>query len=248
MPPEKENEELEAQDKDAALEEELEEKEGAEDQESEGTEDQDSEADAEDEPGEEEEEKEEVKPKTYSQEYVTKLRNENAKGRIENRRLKEQGQPVIDPKTGKPVAPAPGQTGQYFDPRVDDMIIDTKVKELKGDPDLKGLFVNDQGEQIIDEDGVPFEERLLEKALELQWPIGELDALALKMGRGKLFGKIEQRAIDKTYKSLKKKKQDAGEKSGSSGKNAAPAEVKSIDDALDKTMEELGIKDISKLE
>ncbi len=238
-----ENGELEAPDK--SLEEKLDDAdESAEDQVSDAEKEasQDSDTDA------EEKEPEEVlkeEPKTYSQEYVEKLRRENAAARVENRRLK--GQPEIDPATGNPMAPAPGktpgpgQTGQFFDPRVDEMIVDNKMAQLKVDPDLKDLF------KEVDEDGVTFEQRLLEKAYNEQWPVGELDALALKMGKSKLFGKIEQKAIDKTYNSLKKKKQDAGEKSGTSGKNTAPAEVGNLDDAINKSMEELGVTDLSKI-
>jgi len=235
MPPEETNEELEAQD--VSLEKDLDDA-SAEDQASEAEEEsQDLETDAEEAPEEEEKEA----PKTYSQEYVEKLRAENAQRRIENRRLR--GQPDIDPNTGRPApGQAPGQQGQqgqYFDPRVDDMMVDRKMEQLKGDPDLKDLF------DEVDEDGVTFETRLLEKALDEQWPIAEFDALALKMGKSKLFGKIEQKAIDKTYKSMQKKKQDAGEKSVTSGKNTAPAEVENVDDAIARTMEELGVTDLS---
>lgn len=235
------NEELDAQNE-QSLEEKLSDEESAEDQVSDAEEekDQDSETDAED-------ESEELKdePKVYSQEYVDKLRRESAARRVENRMLK--GQPAIDPATGKPVTPAPGQVpgqgqqGQYFDPRVDEMIVDNKMAQLRVDPDLKDLFDG------VDEEGVTFEQRLLETAFEEQWPVKELDALALKMGKSKLFRQIERKAIDKTYKSLKKKKQDAGEKSGTSGKNTAPAEVENVDDAIEKTMEELGVTDLSKI-
>jgi len=131
--------------------------------------------------------------KTFSEEYVKALRAENARQRIENRTLRTQ----VNPQAGYDPQVQQGQQNQQYpqhgpiyDPRVDDMILANKLSEIKADPYFGELF------NEVDEEGITFEERLLEKALDLNWPLAELDALVFKMEKNKLLGKVKQKGID----------------------------------------------------
>ena len=198
----------------------------------------------------------EAEPKTFDEEYVKGLRRENAKHRRELRDLENSvpglvqgevkrilsGQGQVDPRTGQPAGqPAAGQPdqGKVFDPRVDDMLLSNKLTEIKADPYFKELFTE------TDEEGRTFEEKLLEKAVELSWPIGELDALVFKMEKSKLLGGVKQKGIDEAYKSMGTKAEGSADKGVSSGKSAQEGEVKTIDDAIEKTKKELGVSNIS---
>lgn len=201
--------------------------------------------------GKETEPKVDAEPKMFTEDYVKKLRTSEARTRVKLRQAEAQLSnrgPQIDPSTGQPVTPQVGSEGAYRDPRVDGLIaeqtdakLSSKLSEIKADPDFSEIY------DEVDEEGVPFEARLLEKAKELQWPIEQLDALALKMSRSKIFGKIKQRGIDEAYKSQSAKANGSAEKNVSSGKNVEAGEVDSIEDAINKTMKEKGITDLSNL-
>lgn len=181
-------------------------------------------------------------PKMYDETIVKALRAENAKYRVRAReaeeRLYNQGM-----QSQSQEYPQAGQIpqGPIYDPRVDDIILNSKLNEIKADPYFGELF------NEVDEEGITFEERLLEKALELQWPVSELDALVFKMEKNKLLGKVKQKGIDEAYKSISSKAQNSVDKSVSSGKNIENSEVNSVDDAVARAMKELGVTDITKL-
>jgi len=200
----------------------------------------------------------EVEPKTFDENYVKGLRAENARYR---RKLREtessipnivqsevqkilygnQGQQGYS-QTGQPYQPVQQrQTTQLYDPRVDDMLLSNKLNEVKADPYFKELF------NEVDEEGRTFEERLLETAVEKQWPIEELDALVFKMEKAKILGKSRQSAIDEAYKSMSQKAQGSAEKNVSSGKNVEEGEVNNVDDAVKKAMKEHGVTSLSDL-
>lgn len=177
--------------------------------------------------------------KTFSEEYVKALRAENARQRIENRTLRMQqvnSQAGYEPQEQDQQYP---QQGPIYDPRVDDIILNNKLGEIKADPYFSELF------NEVDEEGTTFEERLLEKALDLNWPVSELDALVFKMERSKLLGKVEQKAIDKAYKSMSSKSATSAERNVSSGKAVDNAEVKNLDDAIKKAMKEYGVTNLT---
>ncbi len=185
-------------------------------------------------------------PKMFDEEYVKGLRAENARYRTRARdaemRLGSQG-PVQTP----PAYPysnqlnQPPQAGPYYDPRVDDMILNNKLTEIKADPYFSELFAE------TDQEGRTFEQRLLETAIEKQWPVDELDALVFKMEKAKILGKTRQKGIDETYKSLKEKQQGSADKNVSSGKGVEEGEVETVDDAIKKAMKENGVTDLSSL-
>lgn len=174
--------------------------------------------------------------KTFSEEYVKALRAENARQRIENRTLR-QGQ--VNPQAGYEPQGQQGQPQPIYDPRVDDMILSNKLSEIKADPYFGELF------NEVDEEGITFEERLLEKALDLNWPVSELDALVFKLDRNKLLGKVKQKGIDEAYKSISSKAQNSVDKSVSSGKNIEDSKVESVDDAIKKAMKENGVTSLT---
>lgn len=200
-------------------------------------------------------------PKTFDEKYVKALRAENAKYRRQARdtensipgRVQQEIQRILygNQQQGNQQQGNQQQDyqqrqqnqqtrGQVFDPRVDDMLLSQKLNEIKADPYFAELFTD------TDDEGRTFEERLLETAVDKQWPIEELDALVFKMEKAKIFGKTKQSAIDETYKSMENKAQSSGEKNVSSGKNVEEGDVDSIDDAANKAMKELGVTDISK--
>ena len=122
------------------------------------------------------------------------------------------------------------------------MLLDQKLNSIKEDEYFKELFTD-----VVDENtGMTFQEKLLETASREGWPIKELDALAMKMERNKLLGGAKQRGIDETYKSLKEKREGSAVKNTASGKPVSTG-GETLDDALNKTMEELGVDDISKI-
>ena len=181
----------------------------------------------------------EPEPQVFSKEYVEALRQENARRRVENRTLREQQttwQPV-EPPIGQPVGPQ----GQVFDPRVDDMLLDKKLESIKSDPYMEEIF------KEVGEDGMTFEQRLLETAMEKGWPIDELDALAFKMEKNKLLGGAKQKGIDEAYKSLKNKGESSGEKTITSGKVVEKGDIDSLDDAIKESLKEHGVTDLSSL-
>ena len=176
-----------------------------------------------------------------------KVRREAAAARIEARTEREARQ-NLERQYGQPQAGYPQeQQGQpqgpqtYYDPRVDDMILANKMTEIKADPNFSELF------NEVDDEGRTFEEKLLEKAVDSQWPIAELDALALKMNKLKLFSKIKQKGIDEAYKSMSSKAQAVPERNVSSGAKVEEGEVKTIDDAVDKALKSHGVTDITQL-
>ena len=176
-----------------------------------------------------------------------KVRREAAAARIEARTEREARQ-NLERQYGQPQAGYPQeQQGQpqgpqtYYDPRVDDMILANKMTEIKADPNFSELF------NEVDDEGRTFEEKLLEKAVDSQWPIAELDALVFKMEKEKLLGRIKQKGIDEAYKSMSSKAQAAPERNVSSGAKVEDGEVKTIEDAFDKALKEHGVTDITKL-
>ncbi len=186
-------------------------------------------------------------PKMFDEEYVKGLRAENARYRTRARDLEMRlgsQVPVQNTPTGYPYSNQPNQppqAGPYYDPRVDDMLLNNKLTEIKADPYFSELFAE------TDPEGRTFEERLLETAIEKQWPIDELDALVFKMEKAKILGKSRQKAIDETYKSLKEKQQGSADKNVSSGKGVEEGEVETVDDAIKKAMKENGVTDLSSL-
>jgi len=187
----------------------------------------------------------EVEPevKTGEDEAIKKaLRGENARRRVENRELKARLADLESGKAPQQAAPQP-VPGQVYDPRVDDMLLENKINSIKKDEYFKELFTD-----VVDENtGMTFEEKLLETASREGWPIKELDALAMKMERNKLLGGAKQRGIDETYKSLKEKREGSAVKTTASGKPVSGGDDGSLEGALNKTMEELGVDDISKI-
>jgi len=204
-------------------------------------------------PGEEKEEGKAQETKTFDEDYVKALRKENARYRrlardteasIPNivqsevqRLLYPQGQG--SPQVGQPVQPT--QPEEFYDPRVDDILLSNKLSEIKADPYFSELF------NETDEEGRTFEEKLLEEAVAKSWPIAELDALAFKMEKEKLLGKVRQKAVDETYKSVSAKAASSGEKGVSSGKSVEEGEVENLDDAVKKAMKEHGVTNLSEL-
>ena len=202
---------------------------------------QEPEAEAEPALPEQPQEPEQQQPKTFDENYVKALRAENAKYRRMARdaeaRLYQppQPQPGQDPQVGQ------GQPQEYYDPRVDDLLLDRKISDIKADPYFSELFAE------VDDEGMTFQERLLERAAELQWPISELDALAFKMEKDKLLGKVKQKGIDEAYKSMSAKAAAAPERVVSSGATVTEGEVKNVDDAFNKAKKELGVTNLSNL-
>lgn len=200
----------------------------------------------------------EAEPKTFDENYVKGLRAENAKYRRQARDLESSIPKIVQnevnriiqgnqgqqgyPQAGQPYQPGQQQqTTQLYDPRVDDMLLANKLNEVKADPYFKELF------NEVDDEGRTFEERLLETAVEKQWPIEELDALVFKMEKAKILGKSRQSAIDEAYKSMSQKAQGSAEKNVSSGKNVEEGEVNNVDDAVKKAMKEHGVTSLSDL-
>lgn len=208
-----------------------------------------------------EETKEEKKETKYFDEnYVKSLRAESAKYRRQLREYQSSVQNIVaneiqkilagvapqteqmqSPMMGSPVSSVTPPNAQVYDPRVDDMILENKLNELRNDPYL-GDFFNE-----VDDEGVSFEERLLEEALQKKYPIDELDALALKLSKSKLFDKIKQKAIDETYKSLSKKASTSADVSTASTKNVVEEKIENLDDALKKAMKDLGVSSLSQI-
>jgi len=206
-----------------------------------------------------EEGKEEVKAqeaKTFDESYVKALRQENARYRRQlrdtessipnivqsevQRLLYPQGQQGQGyPQEGQPGQPT--QSGEFYDPRVDDIILGNKLSEIKADPYFSELFSE------TDEEGRTFEEKLLEEAVAKSWPISELDALVFKMEKNKLLGKTKQSGIDEAYKSMSSKSQASADRNVSSGKNVEEGEVKDVDDAVRRAMKEHGVTNLSEL-
>ena len=197
-----------------------------------------------------------AEPKTFDESYVKGLRAENARYRRQlrdtessipnivqsevQRLLYGQGQGQGSPQEGQPYQP-PQQEGPYYDPRVDDMLLSNKLNEIKADPYFSELF------NETDEEGRTFEEKLLEEAVSRSWPIAELDALVFKMEKEKLLGKVRQKAVDETYKSISAKAASSGEKGVSSGKSVEEGEIKNVDDAVKAAMKEHGVTNLSEL-
>ena len=201
-----------------------------------------------------EEGKEEVKAqeaKTFDEAYVKSLRAENARYRRQLRDTESSIPNIVQSEVqrllnsqnqqeqGYPQAGQP--QGEFYDPRVDDIILGNKLNEIKADPYFSELF------NEFDDEGRTFEEKLLEEAIAKSWPISELDALVFKMEREKLLGKVRQKAVDETYKSMQSKAASSGEKSVSSGKNVEEGEVKNVDDAVKRAMKEHGVTNLSEL-
>ena len=201
-----------------------------------------------------EEGKEEVKAqeaKTFDETYVKSLRAENARYRRQLRDTESSIPNIVQSEVqrllnsqnqqeqGYPQAGQP--QGEFYDPRVDDIILGNKLNEIKADPYFSELF------NEFDDEGRTFEEKLLEEAIAKSWPISELDALVFKMEREKLLGKVRQKAVDETYKSMQSKAASSGEKSVSSGKNVEEGEVKNVDDAVKRAMKEHGVTNLSEL-
>ena len=120
-------------------------------------------------------------------------------------------------------------------------MLSNKLTEIKADPYFAELFTE------TDEEGVTFEEKLLETAVEKQWPIEELDALVFKMEKTKLMGGVKQKGVDEAYKSMSTKAKGSAEKNVSSGKNVEEGKVDNIDDAVKAAMKEHGVTDLSNL-
>lgn len=184
-----------------------------------------------------------VAPKMYDEKTVKQLRDEAARYRIRAREAEQklnsqQYTPPAPQEYDQPFSSAPQQV---YDPRVDDMILSNKIVEIKNDPYFTEIFkeTNDLGET--------FEERLLEKAYELQWPVAELDALALKMGKDKILSGIKQKGIDEAYKSMSTKAATAPDRGVSSGKGVVEGDVNSFDDAFRRAMHENGVTDLTLL-
>jgi hypothetical protein len=189
-------------------------------------------------------------PKTFDENYVRGLRAENARYRRQLREteasipniVQSEIQRVLYPQGQQGQGyPQAGQPQEYYDPRVDDMLLAKKMGEIKADPYFGELFAE------VDEEGRTFEERVLETAVEKQWPIAELDALVFKMEKEKLFGRVKQKGIDEAYKSMSTKAQGSAEKNVSSGKSVEEGEVETIDDAVKKAMKEHGVTSLSEL-
>jgi hypothetical protein len=186
-------------------------------------------------------------PKVFPEDYVRGLRAENARYRRELRetqaRVNEityggQAPQVVPPS---PIGVVQTPTGQVYDPRVDDLILDRKLDAIKADPYFAEVF------NEVDDEGYSFKERLLMKAEELQWPIAEIDALAFKMEKDKIIGKAEQRGINKAYESMKTKAAAAPDRGVSSGKSVEDTNITSLDDAVKAAMKLHGVTDLSQL-
>ena len=189
--------------------------------------------------------------KTFDEAYVKSLRAENARYRRQLRDTESSIPNIVQSEVqrllnsqnqqeqGYPQAGQP--QGEFYDPRVDDIILGNKLNEIKADPYFSELF------NEFDDEGRTFEEKLLEEAIAKSWPISELDALVFKMEREKLLGKVRQKAVDETYKSMQSKAASSGEKSVSSGKNVEEGEVKNVDDAVKRAMKEHGVTNLSEL-
>jgi len=199
---------------------------------------------------------EKPQPKMFDEDYVRGLRAENAKYRRQLRdeqaRNQEQARPAypnINPYQ-QPTYPQAGypQGQQIYDPRVDailaeqeDARLNSKLSEIKADPYFGELF------NEVDEEGRTFEEKLLEKAAEAQWPIAELDALVFKMEKNKLIGRVKQKGIDEAYDSMKNKSAAAPERTVSSGKNVEAGEINTVDDAIRAAMRDNGVTSLKEL-
>lgn len=189
--------------------------------------------------------------KTFDESYVKALRAENAKYRRQLRDTESSIPNIVQSEVqrllysqdqqGSPQEGQPQQQGEIYDPRVDDIILSNKLNEIKADPYFSELF------NETDEEGRTFEEKLLEEAAQRSWPIAELDALVFKMEKEKLIGKVRQKAVDETYKSISAKAASSGEKGASSGKSVEEGEVKDVDDAVKKAMKEHGVTNLSEL-
>lgn len=198
-------------------------------------------------------------PKMFDEDYVRGLRAENAKYRRQLREEQARNQAPVRPGTSYPYQqPQQGYQPQgyqppvytpaaytpqqeVYDPRVDDMLLQNKISEIKADPYLNELF------NEVDDEGRTFEEKLLEKAYETQWPVAELDALAFKMERNKILGKTKQKGIDEAYNSMKNKSAAAPERVVSSGKNIEAGEINTVDDAIRAAMRESGVTSLKEL-
>lgn len=201
------------------------------------------------EPVKEPEVKEEIKPepKMFDEEYVKGLRKEAAKYRRELRDEQQRNaQPVQPNVQGYQEYPnpqsQPAPTGQFYDPRVDDMLLDNKINEIKADPKFSDLF------EGTDEEGFTFKEKLLQEALDQQWPISNLRALVWEMKGDEIVNRTKQKGIDEAYKSMNAKAQAAPERNVSSGKAVETTKIDTFEDAMELTKKELGITDLSEVE
>lgn len=200
---------------------------------------------------------EEVKPKVFDEDYVKGLRAENAKYRRQLRDEQARNQNVnvpVYPNAQYPNAQYPTgypqgyPNGPIYDPRVDQILaeqedtkLNNKLTEIKADPYFGELF------NEYDDEGRTFEERLLEKAVETQWPIAELDALVFKMEKNKLIGRVKQKGIDEAYNSMKNKSANAPERAVSSGKIIESGEINNVDDAIRAAMKDNGVTSLKEL-
>ena len=144
-------------------------------------------------------------PRMYDEKTVRDLRAENAKWRRQLRDTESSIPNIVQSEVQRLLYPQNQQSqqqgypqegqpqGEFYDPRVDDIILSNKLNEIKADPYFSELF------NEVDDEGRTFEEKLLEEAIAKSWPISELDALAFKMEREKLLGKVRQKSVDETY-------------------------------------------------
>jgi len=195
--------------------------------------------------------KEEVKQeaKTYTEDYVKALRAENAQRRIAERQLKESIPSIVQQEIQRLINPQQNvypqgyqQPQPVYDPRVDDLMLRNKIAEIRNDEYFGEVF------NEVDEEGRTFEQKLLERQFDTGWPVDELDALALKMDKERLFGRIKQKGIDEAYKNINLKAQTSADKTTTSGKAVEESEVKNIDDAIAKAKQELGVTDFKNLQ
>ena len=189
--------------------------------------------------------------KTFDEAYVKSLRAENARYRRQLRDTESSIPNIVQSEVQRLLNPQgqgypqegyqPQQPGEYYDPRVDDLMLQNKLSEIKADPYFGELFSE------TDDEGRTFEEKLLEEAVQRSWPIAELDALVFKMEKEKLLGKVKQKGIDEAYKSMSSKTAASADRNVSSGKNVEEGEVKDVDDAIKRAMKEHGVTNLSEL-
>jgi hypothetical protein len=186
-------------------------------------------------------------PKMYDEATIKALRAENAKYRIrareaEARLSSQQYTPQAQQEYEQPYSGQYGNAPQpTYDPRVDDMILDNKMKEIEADPKFSYLF------ESVNEDGSTFKEELLQEAINQGWPVTNLRALVWDLKGDEIAARVKQKGIDEAYKSMSAKATAAPDRGVSSGKNVEAGEVKNLEDAFRRGFQEQGITDIPQL-
>ena len=184
-------------------------------------------------------------PKTYSEKEYKSVKAEAARRRIENKTLKErldaleqQGRQYPQPQGYYPQMEQPQYPQQpeiVYDPRVDDMQLDRVLSEIREMEHIKDIY------DEVDEEGLTFEDRLLQRANAEGYGFNQLKVLAREMAWDQVIPKLRQSGIDEAYQSMKKKETTAPEKPASSGQVISEGEPKSYEDAIRSVLKEHGL-------